>query len=126
MLLRGYTMQRFEVFEGHRLSDIPKLFYAIKGIEQYFIKRESDPLYIEVTSYLEQIIEMVRLGYPDAIQTGHEALDRAQMALQNIFPGDKTLTLLIRALEGSLALSQKDFVELNPEVESCQKPQELN
>ena len=44
-LVRGYICQKFFDLRGEGLSAHPKLFYAVKRMEQHFINRQTDPYY---------------------------------------------------------------------------------
>ncbi len=103
-LVKGYTQQKFFDLKGPGLSAYPKLFYALKRLEQHFINRETDSFYQEMISALERVNEMVKLGDPEAMQESMDVMARAQNALEYVFAGDKLLNLLIRDLQHTLAL----------------------
>lgn len=119
-LLRGYTFQKYEDLQGCTISKNTHLFYALKRMEQFFISRESDPLYHDLIKYLDQTTHLIRSQHPQSLEFGPSALKRARLALENIFPNDRTLALFIRSLEDSLTLfktlqvSQSEL-ELTPE-----------
>ncbi len=114
-LIRGYTFQRYESFSTLKLSQNTHLFYALKRLEQSYVRKESDPIYHELIDYLEQAIQHVRNSPSFDLRRGHEVLNRARMALENIFPGDKTLVLLIRTLDDSLKLQEREsYHEVEP------------
>ncbi|MCM2281919.1 MAG: hypothetical protein NDI61_08755 [Bdellovibrionaceae bacterium] len=103
-LLRGYTFQRYAVMDGGSLHRYPSLFYPLKRLEQFFIHRKSDPMYIELTGILEKASELLTQGHPEGIKFGSQALERGKLAFENIFPDDKLVRLLINNLEKTLAL----------------------
>ncbi len=104
VLLRGYTFQRYAAMTGGSLHRYPVLFYPLKRIEQFFINRKSDPMYIELTGILEKAAELLGQGHPEGVKFGSQALERGKLALEHIFPGDKLVRLLINNLEKTLAL----------------------
>ncbi len=103
-MVRGYTFQRFAVFDGGSLHKYPMLFYPLKRLEQFFVNRKSDPMYIELTNLLEKGLELMNNRHPDAVKFAEAALERGRMALEHIFPDDKLVRLLIINLEKTLAL----------------------
>lgn len=96
---RGYIFQHLQNFHGQALEQFPRLFFALKRIEQHFIRRETDPYYMSLVESLERLLHWMRLGEPVAPQLLHESFLRAQTALEEVFHGDKMLTLLLRDLE---------------------------
>ncbi len=120
ILLRGYTFQRYAAMDGGSLHRYPILFYPLKRIEQFFINRKSDPMYIELTGILEKASELLSQGHPEGIKFGSQALERGKLALENIFPDDKLVRLLINNLEKTLALeaARRERAPKSSEVES--------
>jgi hypothetical protein len=114
-LVKGYVNQKFFDLNGPGLSAYPKLFYAIKRLEQHFINRETDSFYQEMVSGLERVNEMAKLGDPEAVQESMDVMARAQNALEYVFTGDKLLNLLIRDLQHTLAL-RKNSVRQSPSL----------
>lgn len=102
-ILRGYTFQKFESPNESPMARFPKLFYAVKHLEQFFVRRESDSLYTELTALLEQAVELIQEGQPEGVKLGAAALRRAQLAFENIYTGDRVLDLLIRDLQNNLS-----------------------
>jgi hypothetical protein len=101
---RGYTFQRYATMNGGGLHRYPVLFYPLKRLEQFFVNRKSDPMYIELTNLLEKALELTNAGQPEAFKFAEAALDRGKLALEHIFPDDKLVRLLINNLEKTLAL----------------------
>jgi len=105
--VRGYTFQKFGSIDGGGLNRYPLLFYPLKRLEQFFVDRKSDPMYLELTSTLEKALDLLGQGVtPDTFRFAHAALERGRLALEHIFPDDKFARLLINNLEKSLALVQ--------------------
>jgi hypothetical protein len=102
-LVRGYVFQKFIDLRGENLTAHPKLFYAVKRLEQHFIDRRTDPFYRETVIALEKTIELVKKLDPEAIAGATDILARAQNALEYVFAGDRMLGLLIRDLQNTLS-----------------------
>jgi hypothetical protein len=101
-LIRGYTFQKAEEFKGGSVAQYPQVFYAIKRLEQYYVDRKSDPMYLELTQLLEKAIELVNLRHPEALTFGQAALERGESAKENIFQNDNMIRLLTQTLRSSL------------------------
>ena len=104
VLIRGYTFSRYAVMDGGSLHKYPTVFYALKRLEQFFIDRQTDPMYVELTQLLEKAIELLGQGHESAEKFAKHAYERGQLALEQIFPDDKLVQLLINNLEKTLAL----------------------
>lgn len=127
-LVRGYIFQKFHEFRMAPLESYPRLFYTLKRIEQFFLRRESDPFYIRLTQELERGLHLLRVGEPVDAATLTDLQVRAQNALEYVFHGDKLLGLLLRDLDYQMAnaakmkrplvgaLSHLDFVESTVEA----------
>ncbi|GIL16731.1 MAG: hypothetical protein BroJett040_04820 [Oligoflexia bacterium] len=102
-LIRGYTFQKLQELSGVPIQHHTKLFYALKHIEQFFIKRDSDPYYQNLIEELERSIHLIRAGDQDQIQKSAELMAQAQNALEYVFSDDKLLGLLIRDLQYTMA-----------------------
>jgi hypothetical protein len=107
-LIRGYTFQRYAAMDGGRLHKYPMVFYAVKRLEQFFINRATDPMYIELTQLLEKASELLAQNHPEAEKYARASLERGQLALEQIFTDDKFVQLLINNLENSLALKARE------------------
>ena len=104
IITRGYTFQKYSVMDGGGLHKYPVLFYPLKRLEQFFVNRKSDPMYIELTGLLEKALELMNTNHPEAVKFAGTAMDRGRLALEHIFPDDKLVRLLINSLEKTLAL----------------------
>jgi hypothetical protein len=100
----NYTFLRQNVFDGSELHRYPQLFYPIKRLEQTFIDRKSDPLYLELVSVLEKATELVDQSHSEGLKFAKAAVKRGNLALEHIFPEDRLLRLLLGTLEKSLVL----------------------
>lgn len=107
-VVRGYVFQHLQGLQGQSLDSQPRIFFALKRLEKLFIRRESDPFYNGLIEDLERLLHWMRLGEAvNAVQV-HEAYLKAQTALEEVFHGDKMLTLLLRDLEHqSAAISHR-------------------
>ncbi len=124
--VRGYTFQKFGSIDGGGLNRYPLLFYPLKRLEQFFVDRKTDPMYLELTTTLEKALELLGAGVtPDTFRFAHAALERGRLALEHIFPDDKLARLLINNLEKSLALvqaSQPSYRSIPPTTASALVP----
>jgi hypothetical protein len=102
--VRGYTFQRYAVMDGGPLHKYPALFYPLKRLEQLFVNRTTDPMYVELTGLLEKAIELIAQGHPEGAKFAEAALDRGCLALEHIFPDDRLVRSLILNLEKTLEL----------------------
>ncbi len=111
-LIRGYTFQKAGLFDGGGLNRYPTLFYPVKRLEQFFINRKSDPMYIELVQILEKAVELIRNQHPEAYKFAKAAYERGRLALEQIFPDDNLVRLLIHSLE--IALKNQGQLEKTP------------
>lgn len=102
-IVRGYVFQHVQNLHGQSLEAHPRLFFALKRLESLFVRKESDPFYNQIVENLERLLHWIRLGEPVNVIEVHEQHLRAQTALEEVFRGDKMLTLLLRDLEHSAA-----------------------
>ncbi len=98
-VLRGYTLQSALTLDGGDLGKYPALFYPVKRLEQFFIHRRSDPMYMELVQTLEKAIALIRDGHPQAQRYAVASYERGRMAFDEIFPDDKLLGIALNSLE---------------------------
>lgn len=111
-ILRGYSFQKHSEFiNKDDLNEIPELFYALKRYESHFIQRNSDPVYLELCNLLEKAIDLLQQNHPEAQEIALRALKRGQNSVENIFPDDKMLRLLLKELANVVSSKNqnKDF-----------------
>ncbi len=109
-LLRGYMFQRFLELKGEPVATQPKLFFPLKRMEQFFIDRNTDPYYNETVSLMERACEAVKKGDGQGLSFGQMALNSGELALENVFMGDKLLGLLIKDLKNCMNVSDKPSI----------------
>lgn len=121
LLLQGHTFQKTEAFMGRPVNQYPELYYSLKRLERHFIDLNSDPLYQELITMLEKANAMAGSHHPEATRLVEVALQKGQLAIKNIFPNDKLLTLLVTNLEYRITdgQPQRSAPASKPE-ESCQ------
>jgi len=126
-LLRGYVYQKLLEFKGESLKEQTRLLYPIKRVEQFFLDRRTDPYYQDMISQLERTLALIQQGDREALNWSAMILTQAETALENVFTGDKLLTLLVRDLRHTsestrkLAPSLKMGSAMNEADEECQK-----
>ncbi len=111
-IIRGYTFQKYSAMDGGNLNRYPVLFYPLKRLEQFFVNRKTDPMYIELTGLLEKALEFINGEHPESHKFAEAALERGRLALEHIFPDDKLVRLLIINLEKTLALESSRAQEM--------------
>jgi hypothetical protein len=89
-----YTFQKTGGFEGSELHRLPTLFYPLKRIEQFFINRTTDPMYIELTNLLEQASDLMARQHPERLRFAEAAMERGRLAFEQVFVDDRFLRLL--------------------------------
>ncbi len=102
VLMRGYVFQKLLEVKNESLQDQTRILFPIKRLEQFFIDRRTDPYYQDLISQLERTCNLVQQGDSEAIKWSSIALGKADTALENVFLGDKLLTLLARDLRHAL------------------------
>ncbi len=103
VLLRGYVYQKLQEMKNEPLKEQTRLLFPIKRLEQFFIDRRTDPYYQELVSELERTCSLVQQGDSQALTWSNIVLNKAETALDNIFLGDKLMTLLVRDLRHALS-----------------------
>jgi hypothetical protein len=108
-IVRGYVFQQIQSVQGLTLEKHPRLFFAIKRQESLFLRRESDPFYKGLVQELERLLHWMRIGEPIQGLQVHETYLKAQTALEEVFEGDKMLSLLLRDLEHHAAVASRNL-----------------
>lgn len=101
-LLRGYVFQKHLEMKNEPLEDQTRVLFPIKRLEQFFLDRRTDPYYQDLISQLERTAALVQQGDSDATNWANIVLGKADTALDNVFLGDKLMTLLVRDLRHAL------------------------
>ena len=105
MLLRGYVFQKLMELKNEPLAEQTRVLFPIKRLEQFFLDRRTDPYYNDLISELERTAALVQQGDSEALNWANVVLSKADTALENIFLGDKLMTLLARDLRHALGAS---------------------
>ncbi len=98
-LIRGYSLQRHSRIEFNHLNQVPDVYRHLKQLEYHYIHAKSDPEYIELTCLLEKSTQMLINNDPGHEKLARSTYQKAQFAVENIFPNDKYLKLLLSQLE---------------------------
>lgn len=106
-LLRGYVYQKLLEFKGESLKEQTRLLFPIKRLEQFFVDRRTDPYYQDLINQLERTLALIQQGDKEAINWSSVILNQAETALENVFTGDKLLTLLVRDLRHTSESTRK-------------------
>ncbi len=100
--LRGYTLQCVEEKTITNLQEHSKLFYSLKRLESLLVGKDNHPLYEELTQLLEDALKLLHSNDPGAQRLAYTALERGKNAVENIFPNDKLLQLLLKEVAANL------------------------
>lgn len=114
--VRGYTFQKTGSFEGSELHRLPTLFYPLKRIEQFFINRTTDPMYIELTNLLEQASDLMARQHPERLRFAEAAMERGRLAFEQVFVDDRFLRLLLENLERAVLLENREMEKRESET----------
>lgn len=122
-LLRGYVYQKLLEFKGESLKEQTRLLYPIKRIEQFFIDRRTDPYYQDMISQLERTLALIQQGDREALTWSSMILNQAETALENVFTGDKLLTLLVRDLRHTSESTRKldPSLKMSPAINEAEE-----
>lgn len=101
-VLRGYTLQCVEEKMIQNLQEHSKLFYCLKRFESLLVGKDNHPLYEELTQLLEDSLKLLHSKDPRALRLAYTALERGKNAVENIFPNDKLLQLLLKEVATNL------------------------
>lgn len=102
VLMRGYVFQKLLEMKNEPLQEQTRVLFPIKRLEQFFLDRRTDPYYQDLISQLERTAALVQQGDSEALKWASIVLGKADTALENIFLGDKLMTLLARDLRHAL------------------------
>lgn len=96
VITRGYMFQKIQEFSDAKIHEIPRLFWSLKRSEQFFITRESDPFYQDLTKKLYDITQGIWEKNSESWQNYMSILlSQSDSALENVYIGDKTLEELV-------------------------------
>lgn len=109
LAVRGFTFQKSTSFDGGELHRHPLLFYPLKRIEQFFVNRQTDPMYIELTGLLEKAADLLTQKHPEALRFAEAAMERGRLAFEQVFIEDRFLRLLLENLERAVQLERRPF-----------------
>lgn len=101
-LLRGYVFQKLQEMKNEPLQEQTRILFPIKRLEQFFVDRRTDPYYQDLVSQLERTCALIQQGDSEALKWSSIVLDKAETAVDNIFLGDKLMTLLVRDLRHAI------------------------
>ena len=99
LITRGSTFQKFETFIRAQLPETQDMFSSLKRIERHFINPQSDPYYQDMVAKLERANRLLNNPSGENINMAEKALNKGRIALKNIFPNDRLLTLLVTHLD---------------------------
>lgn len=117
-IVRGSNFEPVKILKATTLVQEPELFYPVKHLEQFFVDRNSDAVYLELIESLNHAIDMVLRDEPEAVPFAQTVLERGRFAFEQIFPDDKPLQVQVQSLERALSVenlwpNQKNQIELD-------------
>jgi len=98
-LLRGYVFQKYQELGGLLLEEQTKVLFPLKRLEQLFIDKQSDPFYLNLMNLMSNAPAHLKGGDLAYEKIARRALEKAELALKEIFMGDKMLSELIKDLQ---------------------------
>lgn len=101
-LLRGYVFQKLQEMKNEPLQEQTRVLFPIKRLEQFFVDRRTDPYYQDLVSQLERTCSLIQQGDSEALKWSSIVLNKAETAVDNVFLGDKLMTLLVRDLRHAI------------------------
>ena len=121
-VVRGYIFQKFQEFNGVSIETFPRLFLGVKRLEQFFIRRETDPYYQRLLQDLERTIQWVKIGEPLDPGQVSDLQVQVQNALEYVYTPDRVLGLLLKDLQNSLIehpvvpISKQNIVKIEEDL----------
>jgi hypothetical protein len=125
-LLRGYVFQKLQEMKNEPLAEQTRLLFPIKRLEQFFVDRRTDPYYQELINELERTCALVQQGDAQALKWSNIVLSKADAALDNVFLGDKLMTLLARDLRHALHETAHKNLSSSALISDILSPQPLS
>lgn len=104
-LLRGYVFQKYHELTGLILEEQTKVLFPLKRLEQLFIDKQSDPFYLNLMDQMNSAPTRLKSGDLASEKMARRTLEKAELALKEIFMGDKVLSKLIKDLQQLLQQS---------------------
>ena len=101
-IVKGHTFEPIKILKDTSLIREAELFYPIKHFEQFFVKRNSDAVYLELIASLNKAIDLVLIGEANGVAFARQVLERTRFAHDQIFPDDKVLRVQVQSLERAL------------------------
>jgi hypothetical protein len=98
-LLRGYVCHQDQELSGLILEEQTKVLFPLKKLEQLFIDKQSDPFYLNLMEQMNNAPTHLKGGDLASEKIARRALEKAELALKEIFMGDKMLSELIKDLQ---------------------------
>lgn len=113
--LRGFMFQKLIEMKGETLGEHPRLQLPLRRLEQFFIDRRSDKDYQDLVQKLERTRALVQAGDREARRWAGTILTQAETAAEQIYTGDRLLTLLTRDLRHTLSMEgTEECLNLTP------------
>lgn len=125
-LLRGYVFQKLQEMKNEPLEEQTRVLYPLKRLEQFFVDRKSDPYYQDIISQLERTCALVQQKDPTAMKWASVVLNKSETALDNVFLGDKLMTLLVKDLRHAIASNPYKNISSSDSKSDISLPEHLD
>lgn len=111
-ITRGYMFQKIQDFTDLKIHEIPRLFWPLKRAEQFFLTRDSDPFYQDLTKKLYDITQGLWEKNSESWQNYMSLLlSQSDSALENVYIGDKPLEDLILKVRQILTSEKSEICQ---------------
>lgn len=101
-IYRGYSIQKYAQLSFQRMHEAPDLFQALKRLEYLYINTQTDPDYLHLVQLIEQSCASIQSDDAGCESLAKNAIEKTKFALENLYPDDRYLTLLLSQLELSI------------------------
>ena len=102
---QGYNFRRTEPVEFENMQKAPKIFNALKRLERHFRDMNSDPYYRSLGQNLKQSADLLQTDAVKYLEKALVCYEQGRLAVEEIFPDDKTLTSLVKELGHQLVIA---------------------
>lgn len=123
LFLKTPTYQKIDTYSGP-IYRSPSLFYALKGLEKFYVNLKTDPFYTQLLRSMEEALEALNSLHPNGEALAGQALRQGRMILRHLMPEDQLLQLLCHSLERAVEAQNQKLAafEQRPPVDGSFSP----
>ncbi len=96
--IQGPYFKKIRAHIFDKLIDDKQLYFTLKKLERHFVDRNSDPIYLETVSKLEEALYLLEAHGEKAYEFALKALEIGNNYYKHAFPDDKMLGQLLNDL----------------------------